>query len=69
MVIVTFISGHEREYDADSANVVEHLFVLYKYNPSRRKLESKETFPAEQVERARLPNGDIVVGRGGVRSQ
>ena len=67
MVTVKFSSGEEKEYDADSANVVEHLFVLYKYHPIRRKSESRDTFPAAGIAWARLPDGSLVVGRGVAR--
>jgi hypothetical protein len=62
--VVTFIDGTNKHYDADSAALVGPLFVLYRYNRKRRKLESGEAFPAEQVRQAQLPNGNIVVGRG-----
>jgi len=67
-MIVKFTNGEEKDCDADSAALSGPVFVLYKYNRTRRRLESAETLPAEQVAWARLPNGDIVVGRGVVKS-
>ena len=67
-MIVKFTSGEEKEYDAAAAAVSGPLFALYKWNPKRRKLESADCFPANQVVWARLPNGNMVVGRGRVKS-
>jgi len=64
VLTVKFTSGEEKQLDADSGP----LFVLHKWNPKRRKLESGACFPAEQVACARLPNGNIIVGAGRVKS-
>lgn len=68
MVTVKFVSGKERGYNADSAALSGPLFVLYKYNRTRRKSESADCFPAEEVVQAEFSDGRIVVGRGRVRS-
>jgi hypothetical protein len=70
-VTVKFVRGEERQYHADAAFLEDHerLFVLYKWNKPRRKLESADVFPADQVAWARLPNGNIVLGKGQVRSK
>jgi hypothetical protein len=47
-------------------NGEEPLFVLYKCSRKLRKLESVATYPAEQVARAELPGGRIVIGMGTV---
>lgn len=65
-ITVKFVSGEEREYDADTASLANYgrLFVLHKWKG--RKLESANTFRADQVAWARKPNGEIVIGRGRV---
>jgi hypothetical protein len=67
--VVKFVTGEEKEFDADAAVLSGPLFVLHKWNPKRRKLESGACFPAEKVAWARLPNGNIVVGRGRVKTE
>ncbi|MDP2997764.1 MAG: hypothetical protein Q8N47_09765 [Bryobacterales bacterium] len=66
-IIVKFVSGEEREYDGDAAALCSPVFVLYKYNRKRRKLESGQTFLADEVVLARLANGSIVLGEGRVK--
>ena len=63
---VKFVSGKEQRFDATSAVLTNYdrLFVLYKWNPKKRKSESAETFDAAQVVMAILDNGDIVLGKG-----
>jgi hypothetical protein len=68
MTLVKFASGEEKQFDADAAVVSGLLFVLHKWNPKRRKLESGSCFPADQVAWARLPTGNIVLGTGRVES-
>jgi len=68
MTVVKFATGEEKEFDADAAVLSGPLFVLHKWNPKRRKLESGACFPAEQVAWARLPNGKVVLGTGRVKS-
>jgi hypothetical protein len=65
--IVKFNSGEEKEYDADSAVLSGPLLVLHKRTRPRGKLESSDTFPADQVAWVRLPDGDIGFGRGVVK--
>ena len=62
MTIVKFTTGEEKQFDADAAVLSGSLFVLHKWNPKRRKLESGSCVPADQVAWALLPNGNIVVG-------
>jgi hypothetical protein len=59
---VKFVSGQEKTYAAETAALVGPLFVLYRR--THGKLQSTETFPADQVILAQLSNGDIVLGRG-----
>jgi len=66
--IVKFNNGEEKEYDADSAVLSGPLLVFHKRTRLHRKLESFDTFAADQVAWVRLPNGDIVSGRGVVKS-
>jgi hypothetical protein len=66
MTTVKFASGEERQFDADAAGLSGPVFVLYKWNRKRRKLESGSCFPADQVAWARLPSGNIVLGIGRV---
>jgi hypothetical protein len=68
MTLVKFATGEEKEFDADSAFLDGRQFVLKKWNPKRRKLESGACFPAEQVAYALLSDGRIVVGAGRVKS-
>ena len=66
-VIIKFVSGVERKYEGDAAALSGPVFVLYKYNHERGKLESDRTFPADQVVLARLDNGNIVLGEGRIK--
>ena len=59
---VKFVTGEERQYDADTASLDGHLFVLKKW--TGRRLESGKVFDADQVVMALLKNGDIVLGKG-----
>jgi hypothetical protein len=68
MTTVKFATGEEKEFDADAAVLSGALLALHKWNPKRRKLESRSCFPADEVAWARLPNGNIVLGTGRVRS-
>lgn len=68
MTLVRFATGEEKQFDADAAVLSGPLFVLHKWNPKRRKLESGSCFPADQVAWARLRNGNIVLGTGRVKS-
>ena len=68
---VRFASGEKRQYHADAASLEDHerVFVLHKWNARKRKLESTETFLADEIAWARLPNGNIVLGKGQVKSK
>ena len=59
-----FADGTERRYDADTASLDGHLFVLGKWNPKTRKVESGKVFDADQVVMAVLDNGEIRLGKG-----
>jgi hypothetical protein len=68
-MLVKFANGEEEQYDADSACLQDwgRLFVLYKLKGGKSK--SVNTFPAGQVVWAQSSNGDIVLGRGQVKSK
>jgi len=65
-LMVKFIDGTERRFDADSACLEDHdrLFVLAKYNSKKRGEERSDTFPSEQLVRAKFEDGRIVFGKG-----
>ena len=66
---VRFVSGDEQQYDAATACLADGgaLFVLYKQRG--QKLESAETFRADQVVWAIKANGDLVLGAGLARGE
>ena len=64
--IVRFVTGEEKGFNATAAGMECNLFVLYKWNRKRRTLESGPTFQSDKVAWARLPNGELVLGRGSV---
>jgi len=63
MVTVVFTDGKERQYDADGAGPKGPLFILWKYNPKKRKSEICQQFPLDTVVRAHTGNS-IIVGGG-----
>ena len=65
---VLFANGVEKKFDADAANCDGRVFVLSKFNPKRRKLESSDTFLASEVAWAKTPT-TLILGTGKVRSQ
>jgi hypothetical protein len=65
-LILKFVSGEERRYEADTATLDDYdrLFVLKKWNSKKRRLESDKVFDAGEIVMALLDNGDIVLGKG-----
>ena len=67
IITVKFANGQEKQFDGEAATLTGPLFVLYKRRG--RKLESADTFPADQIAWARLEkSGTIVVGGGIIKS-
>ena len=65
-ITVKFTSGEEKVHDGVTAALRDPFFVLYRRVGGKR--ESGDTFPADHVVWARLPNGEMVLGRGRVKS-
>jgi hypothetical protein len=63
MVTVVFTDKKERQFDADGGGPSGPLFVLWKYNPKRRKREICQQFPLETVVRVHTAE-TIIVGGG-----
>ncbi len=68
---VKFVTGEERQYEADAAFLEDHerLFVLHRWNKKKRKLESADVFRADEVAWALLPDGRIILGKAQVKSK
>jgi len=62
MITVKFASGEERRFNRESAGLLGPVFVLYRRRG--KKLETSDTFSADQILWARLPGGEIVLGKG-----
>jgi len=62
MITVKFVNGEEKQFNRESASLVGPVFVLYRRRG--RKLETADTFSADQVIWARLPSGEIILGKG-----
>jgi hypothetical protein len=72
-VTVKLTNGEERMYrNGDSAALQEPLFIVFRWNPKRRKLESVAVFQAAEVAWAEVADHGAVreriVGRGRVVS-
>ncbi|MSO20731.1 MAG: hypothetical protein EXQ56_09775 [Acidobacteria bacterium] len=61
MITVRFANGEEKQFQRDAAALSGPVFVLYRRR--RGKLEVSDAFSADQIEWARLPNGDMVMGK------
>jgi hypothetical protein len=65
MITVKFVSGDEKQFRGDAASLSGPVFVLHRRRG--KKLETADTFSADQVVWARLPNGEIILGKGRVK--
>jgi hypothetical protein len=62
MITVKFATGEEKQFNRESASLMGPVFLLYRRRG--RKLETSNTFSADQVVWARLPSGEIIFGKG-----
>jgi hypothetical protein len=68
MAIIKLSNGEEKASQADTADSRGPMFVLFKWNKKRRKIETVDTIPAVEVICAHFPDGSIVFGRGARKS-
>jgi hypothetical protein len=66
MITVKFVTGEQKRFNADAASLSGPVFVLQRRRGKR--LETAKAFSADQVVWARLPNGEIVAGKGRAKS-
>lgn len=62
MITVKFVNGDEKKFNRDAASLSGPVFVLYRRRG--KKLETANAFSADQVVWARLPNGELILGKG-----
>jgi hypothetical protein len=67
MITVKFVNGDEKQFRGDAASLSGPVFVLHRRRG--KKLETADAFSADQVVWARLPNGELILGKGRVKSK
>ena len=65
MITVKFANGEEKQFRGDAASLSGPVFVLHRRRG--KKLQTAKAFSADYVVWARLPNGELVLGKGRVK--